>query len=94
MKKSFNITNLILIISILVGDLLFILSGTHIISCEGLISKSIASLLFVILGVFHFMLAKKQTNFNKKFAILMLTGLIFAMLGDILLEIVFVTGAG
>ena len=87
MKNSQKILNIVLIISILIGDALFISIG-------GLISKSIASILFVLLGLVNLFYALKFGTSQKKFTILMCIGLFFAMLGDILLEIIFVVGAG
>ena len=86
MNKTFKIFNIILILSILVGDICYI-------AFDGLLTKSITSILFVVLGVVNFVYASKQKNLNKNFCILMICGLIFAMLGDILLEIEFIVGA-
>jgi len=86
MNKPFKFLNIILIALILIGDLFYITIG-------GLIIKSITSLLFVALGVVNFIYAKKSQTPNNKFCTLMLLGLIFAMLGDILLEIEFIVGA-
>lgn len=89
MKKFlnvYNILNLLLILAVLVGDVFYIIHGT-------LLIKSITSILFVALGALNLFYAIKHKTDNKKFCILMLTGLFFAMLGDILLEIEFIVGA-
>lgn len=85
MNKTFKILNIALILSIIIGDILFMTIG-------GILIKSITSILFVALGTINFIYAFKKTS-NKKFAIFMLVGLFFAMLGDILLEIEFIVGA-
>lgn len=85
MNKMFKIFNTALIIAILTGDILYITIG-------GLLTKSITSILFVCLGIVNFLYIIKKTS-NKRFAIMMLIGLFFAMLGDILLEIEFIIGA-
>ena len=86
MKKIFNIINLALILAILVGDIFYIKHGT-------LLIKSITSACFVLLGAINLVYAIKYKG-EYKFSIIMLVGLTFAMLGDIFLEIHFITGAG
>lgn len=86
MTKTFKILNIALMLAIIIGDIFYITIG-------GLLIKSITSLLFVSLGFVNFIYAKKHNFKNKNFYTLMLTGLIFAMLGDILLEIEFIIGA-
>lgn len=86
MKKTVLITNIILAIAIIIGDIFYITIG-------GLLTKSITSLLFVSLGVLNLIFALKNKTELKKFCIIMVVGLFFAMLGDILLEIEFVVGA-
>ena len=58
------------------------------------ITKSIASVLFVLCGVFNliYALCLKKSN-NLKFAIIMVIGLVFACAGDILLIDYFIIGA-
>ncbi len=88
MKKTFNILNLILIIAVLIGDVCYTTFG-------GLWLKGLTSFMFVLIGVTNLVFIFKQKLDNqKKFAIIMLVGLIFAMLGDIVLNIFFVGGAG
>lgn len=86
MKKKFLIVNLIAFITVLIGDVFFIRTG-------GLWVKGLSSAGFVLLGLFNLICALKITTNKKKFAIIMFVGLMFGMLGDILLEIEFITGA-
>lgn len=86
MKKTFNIVNLILISLVLVGDVFYILEGT-------LLIKSLTSACFVLIGLLNLVYALKTKTDNKKFCIIMVVGLVFAMLGDIVLEIDFIIGA-
>lgn len=87
MKKSFIIPNIILFLSVIIGDIFYINFG-------GLWLKGLTSLLFVALGVFNLIYTiKSKDDTTKKFAIIMLIGLIFAMLGDIVLNIYFIGGA-
>ena len=86
MNKSLKLISICLITSILIGDIIFI------VNC-GLLEKSITSFLFVVLGFIYLLYARKHQFANKNFAYLMMTGLIFAMFGDILLEIEFIIGA-
>ena len=82
----FNILNLLLILAVIVGDVFFTIGG-------GLLIKSIASACFVALGIVNLIYAIKNKTSNLKFCVLMLVGLFFAMLGDIVLEIEFIIGA-
>ena len=83
------ISNIVFCILILTSSLFFMTTGY-----SQYITKSITSILFVICGIFNLTLCKK-TGYTKnlKFSNLMLTGLFFAMLGDILLIDFFVIGA-
>lgn len=86
MKKPINIVNLCFALAILVGDVFYITKGT-------LLIKSLVSATFVLQGAVNFgYVLFKERKFNL-FTFLMLLGLIFAMLGDILLEIEFIIGA-
>ncbi|MBP3431996.1 MAG: lysoplasmalogenase [Clostridia bacterium] len=86
MKKAFTITNIILILAILIGDVFYMLPPNF------LWEKSITSTGFVILGISNLIYALKSGN-NKKFCITMVVGLLFGLLGDVLLEINFIVGA-
>lgn len=87
MKKPQLILSIVISIAIIIFDILFM-------TTSGLLSKSIASILFVALGLINLIFALKNKTDYKKFCIIMTIGLFFAMLGDILLEIEFVVGAG
>lgn len=91
MNKIFKILNIILISLILIGDILYICAEQNLLKINDLATKSITSILFVTLGIINCIFSFKKDN--KIFFILMLTGLFFAMLGDILLEIEFIVGA-
>lgn len=86
MKKQINIINLCFVLAILVGDVFYIFDNS-------LWLKSILSAGFVLIGVINLIYALKNQTDKKKFAIIMLIGLIFAMFGDIVLEIHFICGA-
>lgn len=85
MKKNILIINFILLLVLIALDITYIIFDT-------LLIKSLASAVFVIIGVINLVFAIKSKA-NLKFPILMLIGLLFAMLGDILLEINFIVGA-
>lgn len=86
MKKSVYILNLLLTILVLVGDVFYILS-------DKLLVKSITSIGFVLIALINFVFLLKTNKSKLNFAIFMLTGLTFAMLGDIFLEVEFILGA-
>ena len=86
MKKIQKIINILLAVAILVGDVLYI-------TTDHLLAKSLTSFLFVALGVVNLVFAIKEKTPAKKFCIIMVIGLFFAMLGDIILEIEFIVGA-
>ena len=90
--KKLVIFNIIALTIILISDIVY--------ACVGIpyVFKTLTSLLFVVSGIVNFWFAAK-TGFaeakHKRFAILMLIGLVFAMAGDILLieSSLFVFGA-
>lgn len=86
MKKSQIIINTLLIISIIVGDVFYIINGD-------LLTKSLTSGAFVFLGLTNLIYTFKFNSPNKKFSIFIFIGLVFAMLGDIILELNFIIGA-
>lgn len=86
MKQKISIINYILFALVLIGDVFFI-------ATTSLIAKSIASSLFVLIGIINFVYFIKTKQENKNYATLLLAGLVFGMLGDILLEIIFIVGA-
>ena len=87
MKKTILLTNIFLIIAVLVGDVFYMINGLILV-------KALTSLGFVAIGVVNFIYLLKNKTEEKRFAIFMLAGLVFSMLGDIFLEIIFILGAG
>ena len=77
-----------MILAVIVGDVFYIINNS-------LLIKSLASMCFVALGVVNLVYAIKNKIITKKFNILMMIGLFFAMLGDIVLDIkgLFIYGA-
>ena len=86
MKKTFYIVDALLILAVLIGDVCYMAFG-------GLLLKSLTSALFVTLGAVNLVYALKTKTKERMFAIFMLVGLFFSMLGDILLNIEFMIGA-
>ena len=86
MKKNILFLNLVLSVFILIGDIFYILN-------DELLIKSITSIGFVLIALINFIYLLNSNKTNLMFAIFMLTGLTFAMLGDIFLEIEFIIGA-
>lgn len=66
-----------------------------LVDCSRYITKSIDSVLFVLCGVFNVVYsgAVLKSNYKKMFGILLLVGLVFACIGDILLIDNFIMGA-
>ena len=85
-KKLIIILNCILLALILAGDVLYIVFGD-------LWLKGLTSAFFVLLGVINLIYAIKNKSNKQKFSIILVIGLIFAMLGDIILNIHFISGA-
>lgn len=86
MKKTILILNLIFAIVACVGGVFFIIDKT-------LLPKTIASASYVIMGGLNLFYVIKNKSSNRRYGIVMLVGLIFALLGDIILEIEFLIGA-
>jgi len=84
--KKISIFNAVLAISLIVADTIFIIDGE-------LITKTIASLLFVVLGFVNLIYLLKIKKQKSTSAYLLFLGLCFACLGDIFLEIQFILGA-
>ena len=87
-KDYFLFANLALAILIWLGDCLYL--------CYDLLwMKSVTSALFVIVGIVDliYLIINKFSFKSLKIPILLLTGLTFAMLGDIILEVEFIVGA-
>ncbi|MBD5132524.1 MAG: lysoplasmalogenase [Clostridiales bacterium] len=94
MKSKINAKDIFLFVNL--GLALFLWFGDCVyVRYSNLWIKSVTSLLFVIVGVVNLVyatLSKPETR-KLKFPILMLTGLVFAMLGDVILEVEFIVGA-
>ncbi len=86
MKKLAILLNSIAFALILIVDILYIIFGD-------LWLKGTASGLFVLLGIINLIFALKLKTDKRSFCILILIGLVFAMLGDIILNIHFISGA-
>ena len=84
--KFSYIFNFIFLLLILTGDISYIIFG-------GTWLKGLTSALFVLLGVANFVFAVLLKSKKFKFPSMLLFGLFFAMLGDIFLNIHFITGA-
>lgn len=76
--------DILIISAIIIGSYFYL-------ATDQLFIKAICSTGFVLLGAKNFFYSKDESNFN--FRLSMLVGLIFAMLGDILLGINFIVGA-
>lgn len=84
--KKVNIFNFSMAGLLIIADIFYIIFG-------GLIIKSIASLIFVLIGFVNLMLLLKIKKQKHLSAYLLFIGLCFACLGDIFLEIYFISGA-
>lgn len=87
-KDYFLFINLALAVLVWLGDCLYI-------RYDELWMKSVTSAMFVAIGIVNlvYLILNKFALKSLKFPILMLTGLTFAMLGDIILEVQFIVGA-
>lgn len=85
-KSSLILINILLTACVIILDIIYDLVG-------GLGLKSVTSLAFVILGAINLFCCIKMNPPKIKFAVIMMTGIIFAMLGDITLAISFILGA-
>ena len=88
MKKLIAAANALVLAAVIALDVLLILSPS-------LVLKSAASVCFVLGGIINVVYAIR-TGAGEKFTLLMLTGLIFAMVGDIVNynagDVYFITG--
>ncbi len=84
-SKFLYVINAVFLLLIMVGDAFFI-------AFDQTWVKGLTSALFVLLGILNLFFVIKQTD-KKNFVIILLIGLFFAMLGDIMLEFVFIAGA-
>ena len=90
-KRGF-IINGVLGVAIVIAALLFMLLHKTV---SSYIVKTIPSILFVLVGLFNYIYCTKVLNNseNKKYSLILLCGLFFAMLGDIFLIDFFEIGA-
>lgn len=91
-KKSLDINTVILAVNLALALLIFILDGLYI--RYGAFSvKVVTSLLFVVMGGVNlaYLIITKHKDF--RFPAIMVSGLVLAMLGDVILEIHFIAGA-
>lgn len=86
MKKIFTILNFVFLALIVAGDVCYTIFG-------GLWLKALTSLIFVTLGGINLFYAIKNKTNYLKFSIWLVVGLVFAMAGDIVLNIYFIGGA-
>ena len=84
--KKIDIFNLVMFLPLIIADICFIIDGT-------LLSKTIASLIFVLIGFVNLIYLLKVCNVKKTSSYLMFVGLCVACLGDVFLEINFIVGA-
>lgn len=84
--KKINIFNLSMLVLLIAADVWFIIDGT-------LLSKTIASLIFVLIGFVNLIYLLKVCKVKKISSYIMFLGLCFACLGDVFLEINFIIGA-
>ncbi|MBQ8444088.1 MAG: lysoplasmalogenase [Clostridia bacterium] len=81
-----NILNLLLIVGVIIGNIFYILG-------DKLLLKTITSAGFFLIGLINLYYSFKHNKSNTLFAMIMTVGLLFAMLGDILLGMNFIVGA-
>lgn len=79
------IVNIVLLLALIAMDVVYIIKGT-------LTIKGVTSAIFVVIGLVNLGLAIKE-KVELKFPIIMMIGLVFAMLGDVLLEVEYIVGA-
>lgn len=83
--KNITAVNIVLMLAVVIGGIAYY--ATH-----SLAVKTAASLLFVALGAVNGLYLRRCGK-SSKFVLIMVTGLFFAMLGDVVLEINFMGGA-
>lgn len=86
LKNVCIVSNIVFSILIILGDILYITFGT-------LLLKSTASALFVLMGLLNLIFLKYNDLKVNKFSLFLFFGLVFAMLGDIILNLHFISGA-
>lgn len=84
--KKINIFNLVMAVLLVVADIVFICVGS-------LLTKTVASLIFVTIGFVNLIYLLKFKKVKSLSAYMLFIGLCFACLGDVFLEINFIVGA-
>ena len=91
-KKQLDIGTVMLAVNLAFGLLVWILDGLYI--RYGAFSvKIVTSLLFTAMGIVNLLYLILTKHRDLKFPVIMVAGLAFAMLGDVILEIQFIVGA-
>lgn len=91
--KKMKFFNLIMSILILLGGSAYLIIDRLQLVQYPVYVKALASALFVATGLVNLIYVLKHKTANKMFAIWLFVGLVFAFLGDVLLEIKFIVGA-
>lgn len=86
MKKTIYLVNSLMMLAVILGGACYSIFG-------GLWLKGLASGLFLVLGALNLIYAFKTKTKERMYAIFMVVGLFFSMLGDILLNVEFIAGA-
>ena len=86
-EKALLGANLVLMIAVFIGNYFYLTEG-------GLLLKSLCSGGFALMGIINLCLALKNKTNELRFCVSMAVGLVFAMLGDIVLGFDFIIGAG
>lgn len=94
MSKSMKIFNIIMSALIFLGGTAYLCAGLYDWVEYPVYVKAFASALFVATGLVNLIYVLKNQTKNKMFPIMLFVGLVFAFLGDVLLEIQFIVGAG
>ena len=93
MKKTIFFANLCFVLMLMVLDAFYMQYGGIWSKSGSLALKSVTSIMFVLMGGLNLFFALKLKTQKTKFCLLLLTGLLFAMLGDIVLNVNFIGGA-
>jgi uncharacterized membrane protein YhhN len=94
MKKFLNLKNVILAVNIVFILEICVMNYFYQKNDFDFTLKCVCSISFAVLGLINLGYAIFTKQENLKFFIVMAVGLVFAMTGDIVLEIIFVAGAG
>lgn len=86
MKKTFTILNAVLIAATLISSICYYQFG-------GIERKGLTAFGFVLVGAVNLIYAIKSKVGNLRFPLLMAMGLLFSMIGDVVLNLSFIPGA-